>query len=814
MPNSTEQHSSSDDLIAELARLMAEEAQGERDAALARNNPSSARPAPEPRPAAEKPAEPVHRLPGSGNVVRIPGSRPGAEPVGSVWGRTLDATPAANKDVVAAFEPVTPSPVATARPEPEIAPAPVTPAPSAADGADDFLLSLGIGPARPRGAAPRFAEESEPDATDGRVATEAELDTFAVQPEPRAKGPSAFVDEMLDFETPVRHDPIAELIAEQAREEAEAARAAAPEPTPAAEQPSREASASSAFASIFGGRRQPQNEPPPPRPATVRPTSRSTDPGELDSNVLSLLRAMDASHAASASAAFTRPAPDDDHFSASPIFGPGNAKASAPRSADPLDDIESLIGDAVNLTHARTGTKVAVDVEPDFDDAAFAAEAAIAAATAETARPERQRSRPDPVAADLPPRLDSAFAAPMDGEPETPRTGQGNNRLVVAAAAATTVVVAVALGLFWMFGSSPAPDGNVPVLTSNTVDAKESVTQNTESAGTTQPVIFEDATTAEAEAGANEQIVSRDQSDAVAEDVRQVATADTAEQGLANRKVRTVTVRPDGSIVSSDDAVAASDVLPVERPDVPALSSDAGAPGDFQVSTAPIAADPAVSDASATPEGAAGDPLASLLADATATDAGTTGEVVANAPFPTPRPVDAQFTAAATAAPGVTVTFPATGAVSAGNGTTTVPATAPSSGGSNDTIDLIAERANQVAAQLPTATGTAPATTAASGAAPATTAIAAVATTAGPTAPAYVQLSSQRSEVAAQQSLAGINQRFGSLFGGAEAFVRSVDLGERGIYYRVLVPANSQADANGLCTSVKLAGGDCFVRNN
>ena len=51
------------------------------------------------------------------------------------------------------------------------------------------------------------------------------------------------------------------------------------------------------------------------------------------------------------------------------------------------------------------------------------------------------------------------------------------------------------------------------------------------------------------------------------------AAGDDSESGLANRKVRTVTVRPDGTIVSGDDAVAGGEALPVERPNVPAVPS-------------------------------------------------------------------------------------------------------------------------------------------------------------------------------------------------------------------------------------------------
>ena len=78
-------------------------------------------------------------------------------------------------------------------------------------------------------------------------------------------------------------------------------------------------------------------------------------------------------------------------------------------------------------------------------------------------------------------------------------------------------------------------------------------------------------------------------------------------------------------------------------------------------------------------------------------------------------------------------------------------------------------------------------------------------------APAYAQLASQRSEEAARQSALELANRFGPLFKGANLEVQRVDLGQRGIYYRVRVPANSAADAAQLCTNVKAAGGDCIT---
>src|SRR5690606_25597145 len=91
------------------------------------------------------------------------------------------------------------------------------------------------------------------------------------------------------------------------------------------------------------------------------------------------------------------------------------------------------------------------------------------------------------------------------------------------------------------------------------------------------------------------------------------------ETGLANRKVRTVTVRPDGTIVSGDDAVAGTEALPVDRPNVPEIPGAEMAPSDLL--TAAVAETQAVASSGAAEEP---DPIAALVAntgEATATPA-------------------------------------------------------------------------------------------------------------------------------------------------------------------------------------------------
>ena len=72
---------------------------------------------------------------------------------------------------------------------------------------------------------------------------------------------------------------------------------------------------------------------------------------------------------------------------------------------------------------------------------------------------------------------------------------------------------------------------------------------------------------------------------------------------------------------------------------------------------------------------------------------------------------------------------------------------------------------------------------------------------------------SQQSEAGAQASANTLQRKFGTLFNGAKLSIIKVDLGAKGIYYRVIMPTSSLADAQQLCGSIKSSGGDCVAAN-
>ncbi|WP_102867722.1 SPOR domain-containing protein [Pseudovibrio exalbescens] len=77
-----------------------------------------------------------------------------------------------------------------------------------------------------------------------------------------------------------------------------------------------------------------------------------------------------------------------------------------------------------------------------------------------------------------------------------------------------------------------------------------------------------------------------------------------------------------------------------------------------------------------------------------------------------------------------------------------------------------------------------------------------------------VQVSSVRSEQEAQGEIRALSNRFPTLMSGVDPVVVRADLGDRGIFYRVRIPFSGSTSANQFCTDLKNAGGDCFVRRN
>lgn len=78
-----------------------------------------------------------------------------------------------------------------------------------------------------------------------------------------------------------------------------------------------------------------------------------------------------------------------------------------------------------------------------------------------------------------------------------------------------------------------------------------------------------------------------------------------------------------------------------------------------------------------------------------------------------------------------------------------------------------------------------------------------------------VQVSSQKNEADAQASYRALQGKFPSVLGPHSLMVKRVDLGEKGVYYRAFAgPFGSSEEAAQVCSSLKSAGGQCFVQRN
>ncbi len=74
-----------------------------------------------------------------------------------------------------------------------------------------------------------------------------------------------------------------------------------------------------------------------------------------------------------------------------------------------------------------------------------------------------------------------------------------------------------------------------------------------------------------------------------------------------------------------------------------------------------------------------------------------------------------------------------------------------------------------------------------------------------------MQIASQPTEAAAQSTYQDLARRYGSVLGGRQASIVKAEISGKGTFWRVRVPAGSRNEAISLCERYKAAGGNCFV---
>lgn len=77
--------------------------------------------------------------------------------------------------------------------------------------------------------------------------------------------------------------------------------------------------------------------------------------------------------------------------------------------------------------------------------------------------------------------------------------------------------------------------------------------------------------------------------------------------------------------------------------------------------------------------------------------------------------------------------------------------------------------------------------------------------------PYAIQIASQPTREGAQSTYESLSRRYSSVIGGRGVNIVRADIPGKGVYYRVRVPAGSRSEASSLCRSYKAAGGSCFV---
>ncbi|MHA7772721.1 SPOR domain-containing protein [Roseibium sp. M-1] len=245
----------------------------------------------------------------------------------------------------------------------------------------------------------------------------------------------------------------------------------------------------------------------------------------------------------------------------------------------------------------------------------------------------------------------------------------------------------------------------------------------------------------------------------------------------ATKRVRTVLVRPDGSIIPSGDQPAAAAPATIAPAQPQATEPAAPAEEPRTVTTSPVVPDAVAEEPVVAEEPALADPQApAIVTGADVAPEPTVSEPAAPIVTVTPRKKPDAPVQVASAAPAVTA-----------------PATAPAA--QNDGPLNLNQQASAPAPAAPAAAAPAPST---SGSIPSGTYI--------------VQVTSQRSEAAASEAYTALQRRFPAVLGNRNAVIVAATVEDRGVFYRARIPTTTRDDAINLCESLQAAGGDCFVR--
>lgn len=228
------------------------------------------------------------------------------------------------------------------------------------------------------------------------------------------------------------------------------------------------------------------------------------------------------------------------------------------------------------------------------------------------------------------------------------------------------------------------------------------------------------------------------------------ADSQAPNESVAPRKVKTMIVLPNGTLVARETTVPA----------------DAAAPAK------PAGADAAMTAPAATAKVEAAQPGATLAPPAGAPAAQPT-EQAATEKTPPAKPVAMPIPTARPAEQPVNV------------------------------VGTVTQRGNVVGQQAAPAEKPAPQ--------PAAAAVASSAPAGAPAGAYVIQIASLPSQEEAQKSYSNLSAKFSSVIGGKGVDIKPAEIPGKGTFYRLRIVAGSKDDAIALCTRYKAAGGSCLV---
>ncbi|APO74603.1 sporulation related domain-containing protein [Rhizobium etli 8C-3] len=256
---------------------------------------------------------------------------------------------------------------------------------------------------------------------------------------------------------------------------------------------------------------------------------------------------------------------------------------------------------------------------------------------------------------------------------------------------------------------------------------------------------------------------------------------------VAPRKVRTMIVKPDGTLVAREEPAAPVEEPSVQPPAAVAASGGSAAsfPASKEVASADIGATP-VETTTVAPLPAAQQPSTSTLEKIAAADPATAKIAAADpATAKVEQPVHPVQTPPAAEKPADTAPVP-----------TARPAEQPVT-----VVGTVTEKGNVRPAEQQAK----PAEV--SSVEPA----AAKPQQASPAGGYGMQIASLPSEAEAKKSYASLSKKFASVLGGRSFEIRKAEIAGKGTFYRVRIPAGSKDEAAALCQQYRSAGGSCLI---